>query len=252
MSEDDENYLPESLRKQEAAGGADGHTGAYKAYAEGGDRSLIKRHAVVEDALADAYARLALGVCRDLGAAPGPDFLDAGCAVGTITDAFRRLGFAACGVDLSVKAVEAARRERPGCEFHAESMDDAAALPGRLFDAVHAREFYPFTRVDDPEVHARMLAAFARRLRPGGVAIVSQLVEDGRGLEATLPGLKARLAGLGFARHASAPLAPLKLVALLGALVDFRPVRLACQGLGLLLRPVSGSARHRLHVFVKP
>lgn len=248
----DENYLPENLRKQEREGGADGHTGAYRAYAEGGDRTLIQSHAVVSDALAEAYARLARGVCRDLGAEPGPELLDVGCAVGTITDAFRRLGFRACGLDLSVNAVEAARRERPECEFHAESVDDEKALPGRLFDTVHARELYPFTRVSDPEVHARLLACFARRLRPGGVAVVSQLVEPGKGLELTLPGLEPRMAELGFARHLTLPLAPLKLVALIGPLVENRAGRFAAQGLGFLLRPVSGSARHRLHLFVKP
>lgn len=248
----DEHYLPENLRKQESAGGAEGHTGAYRAYAEGGDRSLIQSHAVVEDSLAEAYARLARGVCRDLGHELGPDMLDAGCAVGTITDAFRRLGFRACGLDLSVKAIEAARRERPACEFLAESIDDEKVLTGRLFDVVHAREFYPFTRVSDPEVHARLLAGFARRLKPGGAAVVSQLVEPGKGLELTLPGLESRMAELGFARHLTAPLAPLKLVALIGPLIANSSARWAAQALGYLLRPVSGSARHRLHLFVKP
>lgn len=252
MKEDDSNYLPSSLRKQEKEGGDAGHTGAYRAYAERGDRTLIRSHAVVDDALAEAYVRLALGVCRDLGSEPGPDLLDAGCAVGTITDAFRRRGFRACGLDLSVKAVEAARRERPECEFHAESVDDEKALPGRLFDTVHAREFYPFTRVSDPEVHVRLLAAFARRLRPGGVAIVSQLVEPGKGLELTLPGLEPRMAEIGYARHVTAPLAPLKLVASTGPLIENSAVRFAAQALGYLLRPVAGSARHRLHLFVKP
>lgn len=248
----DADYTPEKLRAQERAGGADGHTGAYKAYAEGGDKSLIGRHALVDEALADAYARLTVGLCRDLGTPPGPELIDLGCAIGTITDAFRRAGFKACGVDLSVKAVETARRERPSCEFHAESADDDAALPGRLFDWAHAREFYPLTRVSDPAVHGKLLGALARRLRPGGVLVVTQLVEPGKGLEATLPGLKARLKDIGWARHESSALAPLKLAVKLGGLLDTRVGRLAAVAAGAVLKPVSASARHRLHLFVKP
>src|SRR5262245_39977021 len=58
------------------------------------------------------------GIGEILAAAPGDIVLDAGCGDGFYLGSLaRKTGFDACGVDISFRAVDAAARRYPGCQW---------------------------------------------------------------------------------------------------------------------------------------
>ena len=72
-----------------------------------------------------------------LAASPDDVVLDAGCGdgfyLGTLA---RQTGFAACGVDISIPAIDAAARRYPGCEWIVANADRFVPYADRAFTAV--------------------------------------------------------------------------------------------------------------------
>lgn len=97
-----------------------------------------------------------------LGASPADTVLDAGCgngdALGTLAATF---GFRACGVDISVAAVDAAARRYPGCEWIVANADRFIPYENNSFSIVLS-------------ITARMnRTEFRRVLRPNGRLLVA-------------------------------------------------------------------------------
>ena len=97
-----------------------------------------------------------------------PRVLDAGCGAGQGTQMLRNWGCDAVGVDAAEKLIELARTAYPGLAF---TVGDLRALPypDKDFDAVVARYSVIHTAPDEVP---RVVAEFARVLRPGGCRLV--------------------------------------------------------------------------------
>lgn len=207
----DDWILPENMARQASEG--IGVYGAYSAYERGEDAGSIAAHAVVDDAYALRYARNLRALLARLGRPLRGNVLDAGCAIGTITNALGRcLGpdGRAFGLDLSQPAIRVARRRYPACTFEARSCDDLSAYPDGFFDLVHLREFYPFTRSDDASVHLRFLEAFLPKLGTGGAVAAVQVVNR-KGLADTFEELSTGCRRPGYDHALRRIVAPLRL-----------------------------------------
>ena len=234
MTDNDNNWvLPENLRKQEAAeramvDGGDmkvGHCGAYYAYRTGVDKTLIESHAVTEDAYALQYVQNIAALLGSMGVRLGGNILDAGCGLGFITNALAKVNpkGRAFGLDISEDAVAVAGEKYPDCSFSAQSADELDNFEDGFFDIIHSREFYPFTRVDDADLHCRFLKAFAGKLKPGG-AVLLQMIIEAHGFCNTYNGLNDRLRGFGYDRIKRKVVVPLRLFRKAGALSYAAPV----------------------------
>jgi 23S rRNA (guanine745-N1)-methyltransferase len=115
-------------------------------------RFLERGHA---DALVEA-------IVRALPMRAGQTFLDAGCGEGHHTDAFRRAyGVEACGVDISVPAIELAAKRYRACQWIVANADRFLPYPDASFDAVAS-------------ITARLsVDEFARVLKPDGTLVVA-------------------------------------------------------------------------------
>lgn len=225
--------LPENLRRQEADERAKidsgdmnvGHCGAYYAYRTGVDKTLIESHAISEDAYALEYVRNIAALLSSMGAGLSGNILDAGCGLGFITNALAEVnpGGKTFGLDLSEDAVAVAGEKYPDCSFIARSADELDSFTDGFFDIIHSREFYPFTRVDDADLHCRFLKAFAAKLKPGG-AVLLQMIIESHGFCNTYNDLKKRLRGFGYDRIGRRVVVPLRLFRRMGALSYAAPV----------------------------
>jgi len=97
---------------------------------------------------------------------PGGRLLDVGCGTGIYLDAFRRLGWDVCGVEISAEAAERARTHL-GLNIITGELEDAR-LPDEHFDIItliHVVEHLP-----DP---VRTLTEVCRILKKGGLALLA-------------------------------------------------------------------------------
>ncbi len=192
--------LPKNLSRQAAAG--EGVYGAYDAFAQGSDVSALECHAIVDDAYARLYVENLKHLLARMAVPLRGNILDAGCAIGTITDALRSVADrpGAChGIDLSESAITVARGRYDRCRFDVHSSDDLSIFPDAFFDLIHLREFYPFTRTDDPDLHMRFLDALVRKLKPGGAAACVQII-DREGLADSFAIVRRRSLDSGYRR----------------------------------------------------
>lgn len=98
--------------------------------------------------------------------------LDAGCGTGLVGDALRHVGFTGDidGIDLSSSSLEKARERGPYRNLYPANFQQLPlALPENAYDALTCIGVLTYV----PESEA-ILREFARVLRPGGVAIVTQ------------------------------------------------------------------------------
>lgn len=104
---------------------------------------------------------------RGLAAGAAPRFLDIGSNTGYNTEAARRLGCEAHGLETNPGTVAIARRIFPGCRFHEQSLEQLAAT-GAKFDLVYCSEV--IEHVPDPHSFAAALAAVTA---PGGTLFIT-------------------------------------------------------------------------------
>lgn len=117
------------------------------------------RRRFLERGHADAFVKAAV---RALPIPPGAAFLDAGCGEGHHTDAFRRAcGVKACGVDISVPAIELAARRYRECQWVVANADRFLPYADASFEGVAS-------------ITARLsVDEFARVLKPEGTLLVA-------------------------------------------------------------------------------
>lgn len=100
---------------------------------------------------------------------------DAGCGAGRHTVAFAQMGFAMTGADPNFEYIQSARQraEESGASiaFHTRGFDAAAQLPERPFDAVLVLG-NALSLIESPEKLSRVLAGFARALKPRGLLLI--------------------------------------------------------------------------------
>jgi SAM-dependent methyltransferase len=96
----------------------------------------------------------------------GGRVLDIGCGFGFMLDNFRGPGFTLCGTDLSVHAVDRARRRLPEGEFHAGDIHDGIPFAG-TFDVI-----LMINVIEHLQNPGAALAPGSRALNPGGLLAV--------------------------------------------------------------------------------
>lgn len=107
-------------------------------------------------------APLLQGIGDLLAAVPEDTVLDAGCGDGYyLGNLARTHGFTACGVDISIPAVDAAARRYPDCQWLVANADRLIPYAGRSFDKVLSIT----ARMNAPE--------FGRVLKDGGSLLVA-------------------------------------------------------------------------------
>lgn len=190
---------PEKLREDAVAAGP-GVYDAYRKYVDGTDIRAIAAHAIIDDDYARLYADNLAGQLTAMGLPRNGAILDLGCGPGTVTAALgRTIQSPATGIDLASYIVATAERRYPDCRFLTASADDLSIFPDRNFALIHAREFYPYSRVADTTLHLRFLSAAAPKLVSGGLFLVVQIV-DKHGLSENFSEVSAGARNLGFGR----------------------------------------------------
>lgn len=105
---------------------------------------------------------------------PAARVVDVGCGGGILTEALAKRGARVTGIDLSTLSLEVARQhaERGGLviDYRELDVEALARAEAGTFDAVTCMEM--LEHVPEP---ARVIAACARLLRPGGVAFFSTI-----------------------------------------------------------------------------
>ena len=130
-------------------------------------RMVESAHWLDRESPAEHYYSLLKGFIRT---AENKRLLDVGCAQGEETDRFRRLGFAAEGIDLNDEFVSAARMRWPHCRFDTA---DAEQLPHEsdAFDVVFCINTLFFTNME------RSIPELLRVLKPSGHGVISYDIE---------------------------------------------------------------------------
>jgi SAM-dependent methyltransferase len=95
--------------------------------------------------------------------AGGGELLDVGCNLGYATEAARRVGFKAVGLDIDATSVSCAAEEFPDCEFQNAALSSVAA-ENRKFDVVYCSEV--IEHFPDPRDFCMNLG---KALKQGGV-----------------------------------------------------------------------------------
>ena len=130
-------------------------------------RMIESAHWLARESPAEHYYSL---LKRFIRTAENKRLLDVGCAQGEETDRFRRLGFAAEGIDLNDEFVSAARMRWPLCPFN---IGDAEQLPYETdtFDVVFCINTLFFTNL------GKSIPELLRVLKPSGYGVVSYDIE---------------------------------------------------------------------------
>ncbi len=237
-----------------ASGEDDSTIRAYDAFASGEDDSTIRAHGIVDDDYALVYARNLRDLLACHAAPLDGAVLDVGCGIGTLTHAIRAAGgprLECHGIELSESAIGVARSRYPDCAFHVGSADDLGAFDDGFFSLIHAREFYPFTRSRDAGLHARMLAAFALKLKPGGSVVAVQII-DRVGLRDSFAVLAGRVRELGFKRAKRRVMVPIRAYRRLGRAAYGPALYSLIAASGAALDAVRPGLVSTVYMFAKP
>jgi SAM-dependent methyltransferase len=117
---------------------------------------------------------LAEGVEAMLGLPPGAEILDVACGFGRVSGALEGKGYRVTGIDFSPSQLALAERRNPGPRYLEADMRRPPPGP---YDGV-VNLFSSFGYFDDPREDAAALAAWADRLRPGGVLVMELMHRD--------------------------------------------------------------------------
>lgn len=145
------------------------------------------------------------------------DIINLGCPVGAITNAVGKLNNKGktYGLDVSGAAMEAAKRQYPGCDFCCESADNLDNFDNEYFDVIHARKFYPFTGTDDIHCHLEYLRKFHSKLKPYGFVIFHVIAED-KGFYDIYGASKQKISEIGYSGLERYTMVPQSIFRLLG------------------------------------
>jgi 2-polyprenyl-3-methyl-5-hydroxy-6-metoxy-1,4-benzoquinol methylase len=135
----------------------------------GGESSKLAYYRMAAPADAKSFAAL-LEIAERY--APRGRILDVGCNIGTFVRVARERDWQATGVDVNVDAVEFGRR---GGALDLLTLEEFDARPDLLFDVIHSSD--TVEHFSDP---AGAMQAYARRLRPGGLLVLSTPNYDSR------------------------------------------------------------------------
>jgi SAM-dependent methyltransferase len=121
----------------------------------------------VERAVLDLFAEVTLAV--------GTEVADVGCGTGRLLPYLASRGLSPCGVDLSPKMIEVARRDNPGFPYE---VADLRELP--FADAALAGVVCWFSLIYlAPEARVPAFTELARVVRPGGHLVTAYKLGDG-------------------------------------------------------------------------
>lgn len=138
----------------------------------GGDLEEIKRHNVMDGAGFEVSFIKAV-VRRLTGVDLSGKALDTGCGGGWVTNVLAQAGFDATGMDLSEEGIALAKKQFPEQTFFVGN----GARPQDYFDKTEfdlivAREFHPFTRVNDFDYQKDIVDGYISLLKPMGVMVI--------------------------------------------------------------------------------
>lgn len=124
---------------------------------------------------------------------PGQSVVDVGGGAAALAIALAERGFTdVTTIDISVVAVDLARRRRPGLQVVAE--DVLSWRPHRQFDVWHDRAVFHFLVTADER--ARYRDTLAAALAPGGAVVVGAFATNGSPTCSGLPVVRYDAAGL--------------------------------------------------------
>lgn len=136
-----------------------------------------------------------------------PEILDAGCGLGFTTAALAAVFPKAkiTGVDLSIDAIDYAKKTHKGVEFEVRAIEPSKMQLGS-FDFIFCFEFYPFTRNRDVKFQSEMLHFLTQNLQKDGTLLICQTWREVDGLPKILKQVEALCADLNFVvRHTPHP-----------------------------------------------
>lgn len=253
--------LPENLKVQEEVErekvdsgvfSGDGDFGAHYAYRKGINLDHIKKHAISDDKVAFEYIENLGYFLSTLNMNMEGKVLDAGCAIGTITNAINNVNMKGktFGIDISEDAIFVAREKYDKCIFYNGSADDLKEFQDGHFDVIHAKEFYPFTRTMNHEYCLRYFKAFYKKLKKGGFVIL-QMTDSGNGLENIFEELQKKLTEAGYEKVFKKIMIPVRMSNILGGRV-YR--KFLCPFLSMIVRMkgyVKRSKAARYYILIK-
>lgn len=195
-----------------------------------GETDAAAHWTVLDPAYADLFCRNLIGHLRLLNLPETGGVVDMGCGGGHITAGLHRLlGRPAAGIDASPAVIEYATKTHSGPEFYCRSADDFSGLEDGSLALVMAREFYPFSRERDTDLHMRFLEPGFAKLAAGGLFAVVQVRDPSAqaGVHQNWAELRRRARAAGYAESGVMVMAPQFLFRRLGAVLFNPPARAA-------------------------
>lgn len=206
-----------------------------------GDSARASTKTLLDLDYASLYAENLLGHLSHLSVPASGSIIDLGCGAGAVTAGLHRiLDRSALGIDLSPSAIAYAQKAFPGPSFVNRSADELDDVPPASVALVHAREFYPFTRTADADLHMRFPAAAHPKLVSGGLFVAVQIRDPsvGVGLHMTLPEVQRRAREIGYRACGVRVMIPQFLFRRFGRVTHLAPVEWAAGWAGRALEAV--------------
>jgi 2-polyprenyl-3-methyl-5-hydroxy-6-metoxy-1,4-benzoquinol methylase len=125
--------------------------------------------------------------------------LDVGCGMGFTSKTLKAIysNASVLGVDISVDAIEFAKKNHKGPNFISMAISPENKVIG-FFDLIYCIEFYPFTRNTDIDFQIKLISYFTSQLNPNGKLIIYQKWDNSNSLSAILFDLEKLLPDLNF------------------------------------------------------
>ena len=168
-----------------------------------GDHARAATKTLLDADHAFLYARNFCAHLHKLGIVRSGAVLDIGCGAGAVTASFFRLfGGPVWGIDMSPAAIAYARNNFSGPNFIHGSADNLNSIDDNSLALVHAREFYPFSRTSDTDLHMRFIVAARPKLKTDGLFCVVQIRDPsvGGGIHINLKNVQMHAKQAGFKR----------------------------------------------------
>ena len=164
--------------------------------------------------------------------------LDMGCGAGAVTAAFCQLFTGPVwGIDMYRSAITYAQKKFDGPIFESRSADQLDNINDCALTLVHAREFYPFSRTNDTDLHMRFLNTARPKLVTNGLFAVVQVRDPNAtsGIHANFRDLQTRALNAGYRRSGILVMTPQKIFRRFGQIGHYKLVRLALSLAGSIL-----------------
>lgn len=110
----------------------------------------------------------------------GKSALDICCGAGYMSRCLKAMGFQTTGAELNEAAVEMAKQlDSDGRYFVCDVTRLPEPITSQKYDLILVREAHPFSRIEDDELHQRLVCEYLDMLNPGGHIIIAHARQGG-------------------------------------------------------------------------